>query len=412
MEIMAKDIVDVCDLNLDGDFEWQVVNIMESVRLTRSEVEHLEKLFSDLEQTLREYWPGCIVMPFGSIVTGLGIKTSDADCYVYLPEYLKSPGECYVMTAKHVLKRKPRIFQQLFAITAARVPILKFFHVPTQCECDVNFNSLSGVRNSKLIAYLIHMDKRALQFAILIKYWSKVHKLTGTNLVPNYALIMMAIFYLQQFNILPAVSVLQQDIDPEIVDNWDTSYNETYRHRTNNNQQLYSLLGGFFEYYSTYQYKDNIICPYTGYSINRNLFKSLNLVPIDFKLYKDNLVGHKCKMLQINSPMCVQDAFEHSRNTTMAVHPKLFHRFLFHLKHAADRFKQCGKSDFLQAILDPRNGPQMPLYINPKPQTRNVPNRPNRVTKQKNRNNMRNFNLHAAYTETNRMRQNARRHRF
>ncbi|XP_013194359.2 terminal uridylyltransferase Tailor isoform X1 [Amyelois transitella] len=410
---MASDILDPSVINFHGDFYTQVENIMQRVRLTRSEVEDLRRLFFDLEQTLREYWPGCIVMPFGSIVTGLGIKSSDADCYVHLPEHLKSPNECYVMTAKQVLKRRPHIFQNLFVISAAKVPIVKFFHTPTQCEVDINFTSPAGVQNSKLIAYLLHIDRRALHLAVLLKYWSKVHQLTGVNLVPNYALTMMIIFFLQQMSILPPVCKLQQGTKQDIVENWNTSFNESYQHHTSNDMSLYALLGGFFEYFSTYQYKEYVISPYTGYSIDRNQFKRLDFVPDEFDLYKENIEYQKCKPLQINNPMCVQDPFEHSRNSSVAVYPRLLTKLVYYLKHAADNYKNCSQNHFLKTLLDPRNVPDIPVMLTTRrEQNRLDPKRPNRVTKEKYRNKGRRINLNACYGEASKLQKNFHRRRF
>ncbi|XP_059045063.1 uncharacterized protein LOC131840886 isoform X2 [Achroia grisella] len=84
-----NDILSTSLLKLHGDFKSQVNYLLQNVRLSRNDVENLTWLFSDLEQSLQRVWPGCIVMPFGSIVTGLGIQTSDADCYVSIPDHLK-----------------------------------------------------------------------------------------------------------------------------------------------------------------------------------------------------------------------------------------------------------------------------------------------------------------------------------
>lgn len=50
---------------------------------------------------------------------------------------------------KFLLKSKE--FTNVIEICETCVPILKFYHEPTQLYCDVSFKSGLGVRNSKLI---------------------------------------------------------------------------------------------------------------------------------------------------------------------------------------------------------------------------------------------------------------------
>lgn len=293
-------------------------------------------------------------MPFGSIVTGLGIISSDADCYVQVPEHCKDYQANLVMQARNIL-RKQWFFRQVFAITTAKVPIVKMYHVPTRRMCDVNFKSPSGVRNSQLIACLLRLDERALTLAVFIKYWSKVHCLTGTNLVPNYALVIMIIFYMQHKNILPSVLLLQQISNENmIVDDWNTAFGENYLHNTVNNQSLYELIGDFFTFYSSYEFKKYIISPFTGSSIPRKLFEKLEDIPDEFDLYKlYKGMKHKegFQPICLDKPMCVQDVFDHSRNCTAAVFLRLATRLMQHFKLAAQIYAESDAKDFLLQVL-------------------------------------------------------------
>ncbi|CAH2034559.1 unnamed protein product, partial [Iphiclides podalirius] len=85
-------IFDIHKLSLNSDFDSQVQEILKFIRLSKSEVEHLQLLFNDLQNTLQTAWPGCEVQAFGSIVTGLGIKSSNVDCYISLPTWLPNRG--------------------------------------------------------------------------------------------------------------------------------------------------------------------------------------------------------------------------------------------------------------------------------------------------------------------------------
>lgn len=45
-------------------------------------------------------------------------------------------------------------FQNVEQICDTRVPILKFYHVPTKLNCDLSFKSGLSTYNSKLIKYV------------------------------------------------------------------------------------------------------------------------------------------------------------------------------------------------------------------------------------------------------------------
>ncbi|CAG5023630.1 unnamed protein product [Parnassius apollo] len=342
-------IFDITKLRFEGDFSSQVHQLLQFIRLTRAEVEHLQLLFDHLHDALQSVWPGCQVHAFGSIVTGLGIKSSDVDCFIRLPIWLQNPGDTYVAKAKAALMKHPNIFRELFAIKNAKVPIVKFYHVPTQRHCDISFKSPAGVENSKLLAFLLNLDNRVLPLAILIKYWAKVHKLTGTNLMPNYALTLLIIFYLQHKGILPSVLLLQRNAE-YIVDNWNVAFEEV-RHVSGNNESLYELLGGFFKYYRDFKYDVFLICPFLGRPIKRELFAKGGNVPPEFELYKTNLKGRNCLPLRSNSIVCIQDPFDHSRNCSIALYPRLVNKIMSCISKSADIYENEKSEIFLWGIL-------------------------------------------------------------
>lgn len=65
---------------------------------------------------------------------------NDIDKQVYLVN---------LFAEKFLLRSKE--FKNVKEICDARVPIIKFYHEPTQLYCDISFKSGMGVRNTKLI---------------------------------------------------------------------------------------------------------------------------------------------------------------------------------------------------------------------------------------------------------------------
>ncbi|CAH2239632.1 terminal uridylyltransferase Tailor-like [Pararge aegeria] len=350
-----EDILDTSKLRLSGDFEEQVQELMEYIRMTREQVERLDWLFQDLFNTLNSVWNGIRVVGFGSVVTGLGIKTSDVDCYIELPSWLYPPEKSFVIKARNTLMQHNHIFKNAYAIVHAKVPIVQFYHVPSQINCDINFNSPGGVENSKLIRYLLDSDKKALKLAVLIKYWSKIHNLTGTNLMPSYCLTLLVIFFLQQCNNLHSVQYLQQNVEKMYIDNWNSAFSTPDYINSENNKSMYELLGEFFKYYNSFEFESDIICPYLGRPIKREYFAKIETIPSEFALYKTNVGTKNYKPIRLDTVMCVQDPFEHNRNCAVAVYPKLALHIKTLISTAAFIYENETEEDFLPKLLQKQN---------------------------------------------------------
>lgn len=298
-------------------------------------------------------------MAFGSVTTGLGIKSSDADCYIDIPKKLQNPNENYVVKAKRTLQMHPSLFADVLAIPRANTPIVKFFHLPTNVYCDVTFKTRLGALNSNLIASLLQRDQRFIPMAVLLKYWAKVHGISGTGKLTNYALVMMIIFYLQSDTLclLPSVRWLQRFPEhSNRIDFWNAGFvlDKSQMPSTANKSSVFQLVGGFFEFYSKFQFDQYIVCPYTGYPIEKKLFSQTHLLPKEFDHYKFNVNNRHCLPLRHGTPMCVQDPIEQSHNVASSVSGKMAQDIQEYFQFAAKAFargKDNSSADFLQTIL-------------------------------------------------------------
>ncbi|XP_022826661.1 uncharacterized protein LOC111356507 [Spodoptera litura] len=345
-------------IDLTGDFHTQLDNILFAVRLKMEEVQSLSLLYSDLELALQAHWPGCKAIPFGSITTGLGIKTSDADCFINIPGQYRMPTGNYVNKAKRVLQQYPGTFAEILAIPRANTPIVKLYHIPTQTNCDVTFKSPLGAQNSRLLALLLHADARLLPLAVLLKYWAKAHELTGTGKLTNYALTLMLVFFLQQTPaVLPAVAWLQREPrHAYMVDHWNTGFNADPAQfpPSANTSSISELLGGFFEYYSIFNFDEMVVCPYLGFPIKREIFKDTATVPKEFDLYKNNVLNNYVMPMRYQTAMVVQDPFEQCHNVASTITSKLALDIKTYFKFCANAYekeKTNACQDFLKIIL-------------------------------------------------------------
>lgn len=297
---------------------------------------------------------GSIAMPFGSITTGLGIKSSDADCFIRLPDNVPKDNPDNVLRIRAALQRRPNIFANVVAVPMAATPIVKFRHVPTDTYCDVSVKSDLGVRNSLLAACFLQSDPKFSPAAIVIKYWARTHELSGTGRLTNYALLVLFIFYLQRKELLPPVCRLQSERNRRMTLGWDTEFSPNFV-RVNSPLSLYDLIGHFFKFYADFDFDKLVVCPFLGVPISRASFVDSDLLPAEFRLYKDNVLQGRSAPLKVGTPICIQDPFEHSHNIASCIFRNLAAFLKEHFKFAATTYERTRENEnyneFLRTIL-------------------------------------------------------------
>ncbi|XP_072929484.1 speckle targeted PIP5K1A-regulated poly(A) polymerase-like isoform X1 [Epargyreus clarus] len=375
-------IVDPASLALEGTFDEQLGELLAAVRLSQEQVSAVAALYEDLERVLQPTWPGCQAIPFGSITTGLGVKSSDADCFMYIPPQYRHAQFSFVNRAKRILQQHPQLFAEVFAIPRANTPIVKLFHVATRTHCDLTFKTPLGALNSKLVAFLLHADPRLVPAAVAVKYWAAAHALTGTGRLTNYALTLLLLFYLQARHRLPAVAGLQAPAAPAArvaVDGWDAGFAHDYAllpPPAAAPAPLRDLLGGFFAFYAAFDFDALVVCPLLGRPVEKALFAEPARLPAELERYRRNVAENRAAPFRHKAPVCVMDPFELSHNVASAVSPRLAAEFVAHVKLAAEAYEReraTGCRGFLRAALlqrppavRARAGPEYRVHLYPR----------------------------------------------
>lgn len=127
---------------------------------------------------------------------------------------------------------KPDEFKNVEEICDARVPIIKFYHVPTKFNCDISFKSGLSVYKSELIKYIVqclicarcqfyiyfhyfrlylssHFDVKWLVCAV--KFWALENNLIDKTLFTSYALVWLVLFYLMTKKVIPPIIELKKN---------------------------------------------------------------------------------------------------------------------------------------------------------------------------------------------------------
>jgi len=263
--------------------------------------------------------------------------------------------------AKRLLQRRRNVFTSIFAIPKAKTPIVKFSHIRTGIICDLSLKNALGVNNSALIRFYLSMDPRLQPFLLVIKYWAKKNDLTGHGKISNYALVMIALFYIQQLEdpIIPPVTTLQEGVNNKvIVAGWDCSINTSFSSHTSNTMSVPELLCGFFKFYSHFDYGMKVICPLTGTSVPKLMFQTPEELPEAMHRYKEYVSSSDSGILglKVDCDMCVQDPFELQHNVTAGMSSKALDNFKKYCAAAAEACDEelsadSGAPGFLKRLL-------------------------------------------------------------
>lgn len=98
---------------------------------------------------------------FGSFSSGLYLPTSDIDVVVLHSERKKP-----IHALAKELRKQPFI-HNLYVITKARVPLIKFEHASTNIQMDISFDLDNGPENTQIVKTLLRQFEIASFFVFL-----------------------------------------------------------------------------------------------------------------------------------------------------------------------------------------------------------------------------------------------------
>ncbi|RZF46791.1 hypothetical protein LSTR_LSTR012014 [Laodelphax striatellus] len=340
----------------------------------------------DLEATFRHLLPGVQAKVFGSSQTGLRMKGSDTDIFMDCPS--GQPQRDFVEKYGSLML-KSKYFRDVVIIATARVPIVTFIHVETGLLCDVTFLHKLGLKNTEMLKFLLSLDPRIRDLALIVKYWAKVHELSSMGNYSKYALTFMVVFYLQQLAepLVPSIYLLKLLADrKEVCGNWETSICSDISKlpKITNKSTTKELLSGFFDYWARFDYDKYVAVPLLGRTIEKAVFKDFENLPDELERYKRharkleaekelnetlkqeqqaNNKKQKSKLscyekkdvLNVDSTFCIQEPLDLSYNIAHVIRHPLLMKFLRLCEYARDEVltREEGGKALLDVFLPP-----------------------------------------------------------
>ncbi|XP_075344695.1 terminal uridylyltransferase 7 isoform X2 [Mycteria americana] len=134
-----------------------------------------EHIRQNLEDFIRQDFPGTKLNLFGSSKNGFGFKQSDLDICMTMNGLETAEGlDCIriIEDLAKVLKKQSGL-RNILPITTAKVPIVKFFHVRSGLEVDISLYNTLALHNTRLLSSYAAIDPRVKYLCYTMKVFTK-----------------------------------------------------------------------------------------------------------------------------------------------------------------------------------------------------------------------------------------------
>jgi DNA polymerase sigma len=254
------------------------------------------------------------VVPFGSVVSGFGIRGCDVDVVVYDKDKkdCKDLGARAEYELKNMLSKIGQVlsnsgFVLKEEIMAARVPVLKLQY--KEQEVDLSINNTAPLLNTRLLRAVASLDKRVVELVVAIKMWTKQKKLCGAvdGHLCSYAFALMVIYFLQVAKSISMPSLQSGANDDSFRDD-DSADRVASIVRDRDwkiETPLFLLVCGFFAFYAG--------LPGPGDELPFEWGSEVVSVRHGRRLTSSDKVFSELRGLQ-EERLHIEDPFEHSRN--------------------------------------------------------------------------------------------------
>ncbi|GAB6025732.1 hypothetical protein CHUAL_011716 [Chamberlinius hualienensis] len=217
------------------DVESQFSTLIDAAGVTESETNEKLHICQKIENLMKEFFPDCQAIMYGSNVSFLGMIGCDMDVFLdlkidvkphdetnnndeqtltFLKDNLRNYRDCShsdflaqvgTLEAKNVVELLSFIIGKYFdgsyricPIKSSRCPIVNFMY-KSKCLCDLSIKNSLAVHNTLLIASYCKSDPRVHRVLFAIRVWAKQRNIVNSQCgrFSNYGITMLGLFYLQ-----------------------------------------------------------------------------------------------------------------------------------------------------------------------------------------------------------------------
>lgn len=195
--------------------------VFQNNKLDAKDLEERNLLVEKLQSFLLNFWPDIKLDLYGSMRTGLALKTSDIDLAL---TFADNPGALndnkvanYVRLVAKRLQCMPGI-QVNTVLDKNRVPLIKLSETKTKIDVDISLHKSQSVKTSQMLKVYCALDERALILGCMLKKLTKaldIATTVGCHLsivghdLSQYAYVLTMIYFLQRTS-PPVLPVLEE----------------------------------------------------------------------------------------------------------------------------------------------------------------------------------------------------------
>nr|XP_003699178.2 PREDICTED: uncharacterized protein LOC100875098 isoform X1 [Megachile rotundata]XP_012151145.1 PREDICTED: uncharacterized protein LOC100875098 isoform X1 [Megachile rotundata]XP_012151816.1 PREDICTED: uncharacterized protein LOC100875098 isoform X1 [Megachile rotundata]XP_012152416.1 PREDICTED: uncharacterized protein LOC100875098 isoform X1 [Megachile rotundata] len=281
-----------------------------------------KEIIQSLKNTLHSSFPLIKMSIFGSRIIGLESTNSIIKIFLdcgnaYYSDHKKWLQKGNLEIIEEIIRKQSNEWEVKEERGILRT-VIKLLYKRTRVQCDIFITNSLFVQSFQLIRSFKDSYPPCKTLILFIEKWFSCFDLPSKHGLINHAIAWLVIFYLQLSSDLPNVATLiKQNNINKFICGWNTAQSK------NNNKSMQSislLLSRFFQFYANFDYQHYIICPLMGYAVAKRAFINLDTLPKEMKPYINYMrESNNPECLRIDSPLCVQDPLDLSRNLTKAV---------------------------------------------------------------------------------------------
>ncbi|KAK9729094.1 hypothetical protein K7432_000537 [Basidiobolus ranarum] len=258
----------------------QVNKLCSTVASTKEDERKRELLYERVNKVLTKWAPDTRLFPFGSTVSGFGLRNSDVDFCVCTRGRSSMNPRSFVTEFGRILHSHDLGY--VTTIPQAKVPIIKLQDRVSGLSCDIGFNNIIGVYNALLLKTYSQINPQLRQLVTVVKHWAKSRRINEpfTGTMNSYGYVLMSIFLMQEQGHLPVLQQIRTDHSKpppqEIVNGCNTYFFDDLKNLPHHwspeadTQQIGELLYNFFNFYAHEMDLDHsVISIRTGELIDR-----------------------------------------------------------------------------------------------------------------------------------------------
>ncbi|XP_070499679.1 terminal uridylyltransferase Tailor-like [Chironomus tepperi] len=152
------------------------------------------------------------------------------------------------------------------------LPSLNVIYRPTNQRCDLSVTNGFSVQISEMIGHFFEIQPEAVKFYHFIRIWLRINKIT----FKAFTLTLLVMNYLQECNLMPTAFKAQKNVPQSFIEGIPVTFDsarDICSYSVKKMPFYYVHIRGFFRYYASFNFAENVISTYYGYPVQKEEYQ-------------------------------------------------------------------------------------------------------------------------------------------